>query len=114
MPAYQIYRLRESQRQHFRWAPHTAGITTVKQKDYESGPLIEAPGVYAAWEHLRGTEHPLQVGDILEVNGETSGGESNGGVLRIYKYVGFEEARWFVPEPAAPVAPAEGSYTAVP
>lgn len=114
MPTFRIYRLRESQRQHFRWAPHTTGITTVKQKDYEPGPTIEAPSVYSAWEALRRGEQPLEVGDILEMNGEASGGEFSGGVLRICKYVGFEEARWFVPEPAPPVVPAEGGYAAVP
>ena len=92
MPAYQIYRLKESQRLQFRWAPHTAGTTTVKQRDYEPGPMIEAPSVYAAWDELRHSERPLQVGDILE--------GSLG--LRICKYVGFEEARWFVPEPSPP------------
>jgi hypothetical protein len=39
---------------------------------------------------LRNSERPLGVGDILE----TSAGD-----LRICKYVGFEVARWFVPEP---------------
>jgi hypothetical protein len=39
---------------------------------------------------LRGTEEELQVGDLLEVDS---------GELRILKYIGFEEARWYVPEP---------------
>jgi hypothetical protein len=38
---------------------------------------------------MKDSEDPLQVGDILE---------SESGELRIYKYVGFEEAQWFVPE----------------
>lgn len=95
MPAFQIHRLRESQRQQFRWAPHTSGVTIAKPKDYEPREVIEAESPYAAWIALRSTEEALQVGDILEYPG---------GELRIYKYIGFEEARWFVPEPAAPAA----------
>lgn len=94
MPAYQVYRLKESQRQQFRTQPHTSGISTVKPKDYEKDTLIEAATLYAAWEISRGTDRPLQVGDLLE---------AEGGPLHICKYIGFEEARWFVPEPA-PVA----------
>jgi hypothetical protein len=91
MPAYRVHRLRENLRQQFRWAPHAGGTTTVKLKDYEPGQVVEAATPYAAWQALRQTDQPLQVGDILE---------SEGGELRICKYVGFEEARWFVPEPA--------------
>jgi hypothetical protein len=91
MPAYQIHRLREAQRQQFRWAPHTSGITIAKPKDYEKGGGVEADSPYAAWLALRDAAEALQVGDILE---------APSGDLRIYKYVGFEEARWFVPEPA--------------
>jgi hypothetical protein len=93
MPAYQIHRLKESQRQQFRWAPHTSGVTIAKLKDYEKGALTEAASPYAVWLALRDTEEQLQVGDLLELeNGE----------LRIYKYIGFEEARWFVPEATPP------------
>src|ERR1700674_3110742 len=98
MPAYQIHRLKEAQRQQFRWAPHTSGVTIAKPKDYEPGLTVEAESPYAAWIALRETEGALQVGDILE---------APGGELRIYKYVGFEEARWFEPEPAAPPAAAD-------
>ena len=95
MPAYRIHRLRESQRQSFRWAPHTSGVTMVKPKDYEPGIAVDAPSPYAVWMDLRDSEDALQVGDLLE---------SEGGELRIFKYVGFEEARWFVPE-TAPTPP---------
>jgi hypothetical protein len=49
---------------------------------------------------LKDTDTALQVGDILEVEGLE---------LRIYKYVGFEEAQWIMPEvktglEAAPLA----------
>jgi hypothetical protein len=89
MPQYRIYRMKESARQQFRWAPHTIGVTVAKPRDYEQINSIEAPGVYAVWMSLKDTEAPLLVGDILE----TEGGE-----LRIYKYVGFEDAQWQVPE----------------
>ena len=89
MPAYQIHLLRDSQRQQFRWAPHTSGVTIAKPKDYEKGRVVEAASPYAVWLALRGTEEELQVGDLLEVDS---------GELRILKYIGFEEARWYVPE----------------
>ena len=89
MAAYRIYRLRESVRQQFRWSPHTIGLTMVKPKDYEQILEVQAAGPYAVWMQLKDTEHALQVGDILEVDS---------GELRIYKYVGFEEAQWLIPE----------------
>jgi hypothetical protein len=95
MPAYQIHRLKETQRQQFRWAPHTPGVTIVKLKDYEPGSIIEAMSPYALWLALRDSDSALAVGDLIEVVGQASAGE-----LRILKYIGFEEARWYVPEPA--------------
>ena len=100
MPTYKIYRLKDSVRQQFRWAPHTIGVTAVKPKDYEQIATYEAAGPYAVWMQLKDSVEALQVGDILEVDS---------GELRIYKYVGFEEARWLIPEvksglEAAPVA----------
>ena len=91
MPAYQIHRLKEAPRQQFRWAPHTTGVSTVKPKDYEPGPVMEAASPYALWFELRESENAIAIGDLIE----TAGGE-----LRILKYIGFEEARWYVPEPA--------------
>ena len=38
------------------------------------------------------------MGDLIEVVGDLI--EVPGGELRILKYIGFEEARWYVPEPA--------------
>ncbi|MGD0134978.1 MAG: hypothetical protein ABSE57_23255 [Bryobacteraceae bacterium] len=95
MPAYQIHRLKETQRQQFRWAPHTPGVTIVKLKDYEAGPVVEAATPYALWLALRESDKAIAVGDLIEVLGDVPGGE-----LRILKYIGFEEARWYVPEPA--------------
>jgi hypothetical protein len=91
MPAYQIYRLKESARPQFRNAPHTSGATIVKPRDYEKSASVDASSPYAAWTALRESADALQVGDLLELDG---------GELRIFKYVGFEEARWYVPEPA--------------
>ena len=90
MPSYQIHRLKDSHRQQFRWAPHTSGTTIVKLKDYEPGTVADGASPYAVWLALRETEQALQVGDLVEIPG---------GELRILKYIGFEEARWFVPEP---------------
>ena len=94
MPIYNVYRLRENARQQFRWAPHTIGITIAKRKDYDLINAVESSGVYAVWMALKDSDQALQIGDILEVEG---------GELRIYKFVGFEEAQWHVPElkPAA-------------
>jgi len=99
MPEYRIHRMKDLPRQQFRWAPHTSGVTIVKPKDYAPGATVDAPTPYSAWTALRGSDTPLDIGDILESEGE----------LRILKYVGFEEARWYVPEPAAPAAAGEHS-----
>ena len=89
MSAYRIYRMKESTRQQFRWAPHTIGVTHVKPKDYELTSTVEAATPYGVWMVLKDSPESLQVGDILE---------SESGELRIYKYVGFEEAQWVLPE----------------
>ncbi len=101
MPCFHIHRLREDRRQQFRWAPHTSGTSAVRPGNYERDASdVEASTVYAAWQTLRGSERPLAVGDLLE---------AEGGGLRIYKYTGFEEACWVLPEPApsaeAPATP---------
>lgn len=101
MPAYRIHRLKDAPRQQFRWAPHTPGVTIVKLKDYEPGEVAEAGTPYALWLALRESENAIAVGDLIEVLREDGAGE-----LRILKYIGFEEARWYVPEPA-PVTTAE-------
>ena len=89
MAVYRIHRMKESARQQFRWAPHTSGVTSVKPKDYELTITVDAQTPYALWMQLKDSENALEVGDILE---------SDSGSLRIYKYVGFEEAQWVVPE----------------
>ena len=90
MPSFHVYRLRDHERQRFRWAPHTSGVSTVKPKDYEKTDDVEAATEYAAWLTFREKGTPLHVGDLLE---------TEAGALRICKYIGFEEAHWFVPIP---------------
>ncbi len=90
MSVFHIFRMKENARQQFRWAPHSSGATAVKPRDYEPAETVEADSVYDAWHALKGGEKPLEVGDVLEIEG---------GGLRIYKYVGFEEAHWVLPEP---------------
>ncbi|MCP5117911.1 MAG: hypothetical protein GY953_44410 [bacterium] len=91
MPQYNIYRLRESRRSSFRWAPHISGSTSVKPKDYEPDGATEAQSPYAVWAALKETERELTVGDLLE---------DPAGEISIYKYVGFEQAEWVLPEVA--------------
>ena len=91
MPSYRVHRLRNHLRDSFRSAPHVSGTANVKPRDYEPGETAEATSPYAAFFLLKETETPLQPGDVLEA--------AEDGSLRIYKFVGFEEARWVLPEP---------------
>ena len=109
MPSYRIFRMKESERQRFRWAPHTSGASLIKAKDFEEAGAIEAPSAYSAWSALQRSDSPLELGDVLENAVEGP---------RIFKYVGFEEARWILPEvktglesvpPAAGVPASEGA-----
>jgi len=81
--------MKEPARQQFRWVPHTIGESTARPKDYEPDDAVQAPTPYAAWQLLKDTSRPLLPGDILE---------SETGHLSIYKYVGFENVQWQVPE----------------
>jgi hypothetical protein len=89
MPVYRTFRLRDSRRETFRWAPHTSGVTNVKPRDYDEDESVEAPTPYALWGQLRESAKRLDLGDLIE---------STDGQLYIYKYVGFEQARWVLPE----------------
>ncbi len=92
MASFRIYRMRPHVKQNFRWAPHIAGLATVKQRDYEPDNEVEAPNEYALWAELKGSGKPLEIGDIVEAAGE----------LKICKFVGFEAAKWAETEvPAA-------------
>src|SRR3974377_1196192 len=95
MPLFRIYRMKDAPRQQFRWAPHAIGASLLKSKDFEPAGEVEAQSPYEAWSKLRGTAEALDVGDLLE---------SEAGEVRICKYVGFEEARWVVPEAAQAAA----------
>ena len=93
MASFRIHRMKHAARQHFRWAPHLSGVAQLKPRDFESDGEVEALNFYDAWAILRGSSRALDVGDALETpNGE----------LRICKYVGFEEARWVLPESRPP------------
>jgi len=92
MVSFKIHRLKDHVSSQFRWAPHTAGPATVKQRDYEISGEMEALSAYALFNELRGTANQLRVGDLLELPD---------GTIRIFKFVGLEEANWFI----APVRP---------
>jgi hypothetical protein len=89
MPVYRIFRMKDHERQRFRWAPHTSGATMVKPRDFEEQGTVEAASVYTAWSALKESEKSLDIGDILIAPNDE---------MRILKYVGFEEARWIIPE----------------
>jgi hypothetical protein len=100
MQTYRIHRLKDHLRNQVRFAPHVSGTATVKPRDYQppatGEDLVEAETPYAAFFALRDTAAPLAVGDLLESAAD--------GSLRIFKFVGFEEAQWALPEPKAVVA----------
>jgi hypothetical protein len=89
MPSFRIHRMKPHVRQNFRWAPHTSGVSQLKPRDYEEAGEFEGESFYDVWTRLRGGEEALDVGDVLEIPG---------GEVRICKYVGFEEARWVLPD----------------
>jgi hypothetical protein len=90
MPRYRIHRLKDHLRKQFRFAPHVSGSALVKPRDYEPRGEIEAGSPYAAFFAARDGGEPLELGDLLE---------SEDGALRIFKFVGFEEAQWAAPDP---------------
>jgi hypothetical protein len=91
MPQFRIHRLKDHLRPNFRSAPHLSGTASVKPRDYESteGEIVEASSPYAAFFALREAVRPIQVGDMLECEDRS---------LRIFKFVGIEEAQWILPE----------------
>ncbi|MGA7414729.1 MAG: hypothetical protein WBW33_29940 [Bryobacteraceae bacterium] len=90
MPLFRIHRIKPSAGEAFRWAAHTGGLAIVKERDYERGEDLDAPSTYAAWKALAPSKRPFAAGDLLE---------DESGKLHILKYIGFEPAQWFVPEP---------------
>jgi hypothetical protein len=113
MPSYRVHRLKDHLRNHFRAAPHVSGTANVKPRDYELSGEVESSSPYSAFFLLKDSETALQPGDILEAPDQS---------LRIFKYVGFEEARWVLPEVKPEVNPevnpeeaaAAGTGTAAP
>jgi len=102
MSRYRIYHLKEVPRENFRWAPHTGGLAIVKSKDYDLDGEVEALSPYAVWKALLAEDRALRPGDVLEVGYV----DEAPGQLYIAKYIGFEPASWYVPEPRLdPVAP---------
>ena len=89
MASYRIFRLKDHVRQNFRWTPHLSGLSQVKPRDYEAEVILEGESLYAVWASLRGTPQELLIGDVIEIDTDE---------LRIVKYVGFEQAKWIVPE----------------
>jgi hypothetical protein len=111
MQTYRIHRLKEHLRNQVRFAPHVSGTATVKPRDYQPATtgedLVEAETPYAAFFAMRDTAAPLEVGDVLE--------SASDGSLRIFKFVGFEEAQWALPEHKSVAAgPATASDEATP
>ena len=103
MPNYRIYRMKDSPRQQFRWAPHLSGCASLKPKEYEPRGEVQARHEYEAWQLMRESEEPIAVGDILE---------TEDGQLRICKYVGFEPAQWVLPEQKQQAEPQGGQQPA--
>jgi len=115
MPRYRIHRIKHAPLESFRWAAHTGGLAVVKPKDYDSGEEIDAETPYAAWKSLSPTGQALRPGDVLESHLE----DGSFGSLLITKYIGFEPAEWFVPEPKPertvnPSATCESSFDPAP
>lgn len=93
---FRIHRMKDAPRESFRWAPHTGGVAVVKPKDYDADAEVEGATPYAVWQLLRQSDRPLRAGDVLE---------DPSGTLQIAKYIGFERAQWWVPEPKPLVLP---------
>lgn len=102
MPRYRIHYLKESQREHFRHSAPSPAPLLLKSKDYRPGGEIEASTPYAVWKKMRaeGPDQPIDLGDALE---------SETGALLVCRYVGFEEAQWFVPEAAPTGQPGDAA-----
>ena len=95
MPRFRIHRIKDAPRESFRWSAHTGGLAVVKPKDYELDTEVDAATPYAAWKLLTAQGRTLRPGDLLE----TVEGDGSSGELQIAKYIGFEPAKWYIPEP---------------
>lgn len=106
MPRYRIHRMKDTPREHFRWAIHTGGLTVVKLKDYDRSQELEAATPYSLWKTLEQESDPLRPGDLLELVQP----DGSAGQLQITKYIGFEPAQWYVPEPRAEIATVSADF----
>lgn len=97
MARYRIHRIRESMKESFRWQAHTGGAAVVKPKDYDEAAeeMVEAATPYALWNNMKAEERALCPGDVLETVKE----DGIPGELQIFKYIGFEPAKWWIAEP---------------
>ena len=95
MTRYRIHRIKDTPRESFRWAAHTGGIAVVKLKDYDCNEEVESSTPYAAWKTLASQGRPLRPGDVLE----SLSADDAPADLKIAKYIGFEPAKWWIPEP---------------
>jgi hypothetical protein len=96
MARYRIHRIRESIKEQFRWAPHTGGTAVVKPKDYcDVESDAEAATPYALWSRMRAQGKGLFPGDLLETVRE----DGTPADLQVFKYIGFEPAKWWIAEP---------------
>ena len=95
MARYRIHRIRETVKEQFRWQAHTGGTATAKPKDYELDGEFEAATPYALWTAMKAEGKALCPGDVLETVRE----DGAPGDLQIFKYIGFEPAKWWIPEP---------------
>src|SRR3954449_5533925 len=89
MPSYRVFRLKENLRAHFRQLPHLSGVAQLKLRDYVEGAEVTASNRYAAWQSLKSTNDPLQVGDAMVEDAAN---------IYVVKFVGLEPAEWIVPE----------------
>jgi hypothetical protein len=97
MACYRIHRIRETMKEQFRWQAHTGGAAVVKPKDYEVDSDVDAATPYALWSKMKAHGKDLCPGDVLETVKEDGTPEE----LQIFKYIGFEPAKWWIPEPKA-------------
>ncbi len=67
----------------------------VKQKDYDVDSEVEAATPYALWSDSKAGGSDLCPGDVLETVRE----DGVPGELQIFKYIGFEPAKWWIAEP---------------
>ncbi len=67
----------------------------VKARDYDAGGEFQAVTPYALWSSMKAQGTDLSPGDVLEVVRENEPVTE----LHIFKYIGFEPAKWWIPEP---------------